>query len=404
MKLTTTTVRALTLPPGVSERTFFDDSLPGFGVRVRRSGAKTFVVQYKHAGKNRRIAIGTVEALDFGKARATAKDLLARVRLGEDPAGARLEQRQRPVYTFASLLPRFLTRQAARLKPRSLVESRRHLEVHCRPLHTRAVDTIDRRDSAVLLGDIADKSGPSAANSVHGTLSAYSKWLLYEGLIETSFTLHINRAVENAPRSRLLTDTELVAIWRALEDAGQYAAVMRLLLLCGSRRDEIANLKWSETDLERALITLAPARTKGRLLHEIPLSTQALAILQAQPRRIEPDGTPRDLVFGYGTGGWQAWSRSKADLDAGLAASGTPVAGWVTHDFRRAISTALHERFGTAPHVVESILGHRIGGIAATYNLSSYRDLKRVALQKWGDHLETLVTGKPASTVVALKR
>ena len=140
------------------------------------------------------------------------------------------------------------------------------------------------------------------------------------------------------------------------------------------------------------------------MLHEIPLSTQALAILQAQPRRIEPDGTPRDLVFGYGTGGWQAWSRSKADLDAGLAASGTPVAGWVTHDFRRAISTALHERFGTAPHVVESILGHRIGGIAATYNLSSYRDLKRVALQKWGDHLETLVTGKPASTVVALKR
>ncbi len=47
MKLTATTIRALTLPPGVREKTFFDDDLPGFGIRLRDTGSKIYVVQYK---------------------------------------------------------------------------------------------------------------------------------------------------------------------------------------------------------------------------------------------------------------------------------------------------------------------------------------------------------------------
>ena len=98
MRLTATNIRNLTLPPGKADHVFFDDDLPGFGLRVRASGWQTWMVQYAIAGKTRRMALGSPALLDPGKARETAKDLLAQVRLGRDPAG----EKARP----ASRLPR----------------------------------------------------------------------------------------------------------------------------------------------------------------------------------------------------------------------------------------------------------------------------------------------------------
>src|SRR5262245_36278732 len=123
MKLTTTSIRALELPASVRERTFFDDDLPGFGVRLRSGGSKGYVVQYKINGQNRRMSLGLVASLDLGKARSTAKDLLARVRLGGDPAGEKIEQRARAAETFGATLPAFLARQRQRLKLRSFLET-----------------------------------------------------------------------------------------------------------------------------------------------------------------------------------------------------------------------------------------------------------------------------------------
>src|SRR5438105_2249585 len=108
VKLTTTTVRTLTLPPGLTEKTFFADDVPGFGVRLRASGSRTFVVQYKLGAQHRRIVLGSATALDLGKARASAKDLLAKVRLGLDPAGERFAQLEKMTETFGALLPRYL--------------------------------------------------------------------------------------------------------------------------------------------------------------------------------------------------------------------------------------------------------------------------------------------------------
>ena len=83
--------------------------------------------------------------------------------------------------------------------------------------------------------------------------------------------LNTNRAVETGARSRVLTDNELAMIWRALGD-DQYSAIVKLLCLLGARRDEIASLCWSEIDLDRAIITLPPERTKNRREHQIPLA------------------------------------------------------------------------------------------------------------------------------------
>jgi len=170
------------------------------------------------------------------------------------------------------------------------------------PVHARAIDTIDRRIVAILLAKIAETSGPVASNRTRTSLSAYFQWLLREGLLSANPALSTNKAVEGASRSRTLDDGELWAIWHAL-GAGQYADIVKLLVLTGARRDEIASLRWCEVDIDAALITLPPERTKARREHEIPLSAPALAITNAQPHRTDADGSPRDLLF------WERRSR-----------------------------------------------------------------------------------------------
>jgi integrase len=404
MRLTAPTVRALALPPGVKDKVFFDSDLPGFGLRVRATGAKTWMVQYAIAGRTRRIVLGSPAVLDPGKARDTAKDLLARVRLGEDPASEKMKARAKAAETVSVLLPRFLKRQQERLKPRSYAEIGRHLMAHSKPLHALPITSIDRRMIATRLAEIAETSGPAASNRVRTSLSAFLSWAAREGYIDANPAAFTNKAIENGSRERVLTDGELRAIWRALGD-DHYGAIGKLLMLTGTRRNEIAELRWSEVDLDAATITLPPARTKNRREHVVPLSEQALAIIAAQEHRTNADGSPRDLIFGWGERGFQDWSGSKADLDEGLAGK---VSDWILHDFRRSLSTALHERFSVPPHVVEAILGHvgeHKGGVAGVYNKALYLDERRRALERWGEHIEAIVSGRTTKAkVVNLRR
>jgi integrase len=399
MKLTTPSVRALKLERGQRDKTFWDDEIGGFGVRVREGGSKVWVVQYDVGGRARRMTLGAIEALDAGKARATAKDVLAAVRLGRDPAAEKHTARVRTSETFGALLPRYLEHQRAKLKPRSFQEVDRHLVLHVHPLHARAVDAIDQRGAAIMLAKIAENNGPAAANRTRASVSAYFSWLMKEGLASSNPFANTNKAAENASRDRTPTDGELAEIWHACED-NQYGAIVRLLMLCGARRDEIAGLRWSEVNVDDALITLPPTRTKGRREHEIPLSAAALAIVEAQPRR-----DVRDHIFGRGEGGFSDYSSSKSELDARILEArqaamkkgkAVPMPAWTLHDFRRAMSTTMHERLGVAPHVVEACLGHSgvfRSGVASVYNRASYRIEKKQALGLWGEHLRSVIEG-----------
>jgi len=401
VKLTAANIRALKLPPGANDKVFFDEDLPGFGLRVRASGVYSWMIQYAIAGRTRRVVLGLASALDPGKARATAKDLLAQVRLGRDPAAEKDRARVRAAETFGALLPRFLERQRTRLKPRSYVETARHLQRHAKALHGSPIEAITRRTIAARLAEIEKHNGPAARNRVRASLSAYFTWAAKEGYVDNNPVAFTNKAEEKA-RDRVLPDDELRTIWLAADDS-QFGAIVKLLMLTGARRSEIGGLTWSE--ILPTLLTLPPARTKNGREHMIPLSEPALTILGAQPRRTNPDGTPREHVFGTIVGcGYQNWSRGKVDLDARIAkAHHGKALEWRLHDFRRSVSTALHDRFGIPPHVVEEILGHvggHKGGVAGTYNKAIYLEERRRALDLWGAHIMELVTGKRAKARV----
>jgi integrase len=310
--------------------------------------------------------------------------------------------------TFGALLPRFMERQRAKLKPRSYVEVERHLMKRCRSLHRLAIESLTRRTIGAQLAGIEKTSGPSAANGARAALSTYFTWLAREGYVESNPVSLTNKAIANGARERVPSDDELHIIWHALDaEPSQYSAILKLLLLTAARRDEVGSLRWSEVDLESGTITLPAARTKNRREHIIPLSQAALEILAAQPRRSNADGTPREHVFGNGADrGYQGWSKSKAELDGRIAAAGHQFPSWRPHDFRRSASTTLHERLKVSPHIVEAILGHVSGhqaNVAGTYNRARYVDERRRALERWSHHVTGVATGKPKARVVDLR-
>ena len=164
MNLTAKNVATIALPDGKSEAIFYDDALPGFGVRVRAGGARTWIYQYKIGNQHRRITLGSLAALTPARARETAAELHAAVKLGKDPAGEKFEGRVRAAETMGAILPTYLGRQRGHLRPRSYVECERHLLKNCKPLLGLLLSKIDRRTVAARISDIAAVSGAVSAN------------------------------------------------------------------------------------------------------------------------------------------------------------------------------------------------------------------------------------------------
>jgi integrase len=185
------------------------------------------------------------------------------------------------------------------------------------------------------------------------------------------------KAAEGASRDRVLSPDEIKALWRSLGD-DRFSDVLRLLLLTGQRRTEIGKLVWSEIDLAESVITLPAERVKNSRSHELPLSTQALAIIERQPRTTD---------FVFGGKGLHDWAEGKAALDQRLG-----IARWTLHDLRRTCATNLAE-LGVQPHHIEAVLNHQSGhkaSVAGIYNRAKYTDEMRSALQRWADHIERI--------------
>jgi integrase len=247
------------------------------------------------------------------------------------------------------------------------------------PLHGLRLSQIDRRKIAALLGDVETSAGPVARNRMRSALSAFFGWAIAEGLLDANPVTGTLKAEEGASRERVLTQDEMRVLWRGL-GAEPYDEIVRLLLLTGQRRDEIGKLQWSEVDLARKLIVLPAARTKNGRPHELPLSPQAFAIIERQPRRNSSE-------FVFGGRGFQNWGRAKEALDQRLG-----LASWRLHDLRRTCATGMAE-LGVQPHIIEAVLNHVSGhkaGVAGIYNRARYEVEMREALQRWADHLTSL--------------
>jgi integrase len=409
MKLTTASIRTIAPVPPKTDIIEFDDTVPGFGVRARAGGSKVYVVQYAIGEKTRRMSLGKVELQGVDKARDKAKDILAAVRMGQDPAGEKQRDRTAAADTFKTVAERFLSFQKAHggptgqgLRPRSYDDIERHLIVHGKTLHGLLLGKIQRQDIASVISAVRAKGAAVTANRVRATTSSFFSWAISEGLVDHNPVTGTLRTEEKS-RKRVLSPDELRLIWNSLED-DHFGAIIKLLALTGQRAAEISGLKWSE--LQDDAFVLPPERTKNGREHTIPLSGPAQAIIAAQPRRQANNGKLRDLIFGYADGPFSGWTNSRDALNKRIEkVTGQPLPHWQPHDLRRSFATHAG-KLGIQPHVIEAILNHVSGfrgGVAGIYNLNPYDAEKRTGLATWADHLLAIVEGRPTN-VIPLKR
>jgi integrase len=416
-------------PPASGNRVEWDTQEPGLGVRITAGGHRAFVLRYVAQGRERRMTLGAYPTLTLTAAREIARSRKGEVVKGGDPLARKQERRD--AMTLGKAVALYLAGREAgtighrRPKPRSMEELRRALELHWKPLHPLPLAEIDHVRIEGRLHEMVDAKtgrGRVAANRAREALSALFSWATRKQYVPTNPVALADRMVpENElKRDRVLTAPEIKLLWRATEGPGEYRALVRLLLLTGQRREEVAAMRWSELDLDAALWSLPKERTKNGLRHDVPLSDAALAILRTIPRR-----PGRDLLFGDGEGSFSAWSQSKSRLDVRLARLraearlGRPLGAgeepdvkldrlpaWRVHDLRRTLVTGMNE-LRILPHVVEAVVNHVSGdakrGVAGRYNHAQYNAEKRQALARWADHVMALVTEEP-SKVVPMRR
>jgi integrase len=391
MELTKKTICTLQLPEGKTDVEFRDEKLRGFGVRVR-PGSSNFFYYYRLGTAKRRITLGpaTVETVDA--VRQKVGKLIARVALGEDPADDKEKAKQQASALVGPLVELFLQRQKREWKPATYTEAERHLTRAAAPLHRLPVTGVAQARVVELLDEIAENSGDVTANRVRSSLSAFFSWVQKRGieLPKGNPVEHVEKRAEKS-RDRVLTDDELRAIWNACRD-DDYGAIVKLLMLTGQRRDEIARLSYAEIrdarpDLPTGQyqIELPGSRTKNGKPHIVPLSGTAKEILDRFPTN------ERKHVFGHDeTNGFaRSYSRPKERLDARAGFS-----NWRIHDLRRTCATGM-ANLGVQPHVIEAVLNHISGhkvGVAGIYNKAQYLPERRAALDLWAKHLRKLVS------------
>ena len=392
-RLTARAVAALTTEK--SQLDVWDELVPGLAVRVGRGGSKTFIVRYRANGRQRRMKLGRYPTLSLAAARTKARKVLADAQGGEDPALDRKIRRSRDT-TFGALAAEVMERKAKKLRPRTVREWQRIIDVELLP-HWRQLPagSITRRDVVRLLDAIRDRGAPIMSNRVAEVVSA-----IYNGGLRRGFpTVEANPAhriekVEESGRDRSLSPAEIGVVWKATEpEPPETRALFRLALLTAARIGSVCRMRWDAID-DADVWHIAAKDFKGRRPHLVPLSAEALAILE-------------ELRPFTGDGEWVFPSRSDAAVPYRSSTNSalrrirkrSKLPRWTAHDFRTAFRTHAvrpqkpkHPKdprgLGVVPYVADAVLGHKetsVGyehyqGEAERYLLSE----KREALTRWG--------------------
>lgn len=368
-------------PPKTGQVDHFDSGFPGLALRVSYGGGRTWVYFYRLHGKQARMTLGRFPALSLADARQAWREAREMVAKGESP-------RPKPAAdTVEAVAEEWIKRDQS--GNRSVDEVRRVMARDVLPVwRGRLFAEIGRRDVLDLVDGIADRGAVTLARRVHAHLHRLFRWSVGRGIIEASPMADLPKPGAAVKRDRVLSDAELSAIWKAsTSTAWPFGPLFRILILTGARREEIGALRWSEIDGD--VIRLTGDRTKNGEPHDIPLSPEAMAIIEGLPRVARSE-------FVFSTTGQtpvSGWSRAKALLDAAAG----EIAPWRLHDIRRTVATGL-QRLGFSLQVIEAVLGHvsgSRGGIVGVYQRHSFDVEKRAALDAWARH----VTGTTANVV-----
>ena len=400
MKLTAVTVEKL--QPTDRRQEIPDSLCTGLYLVVQPTGKKGWQVRYRHGGTHRRMTLGPYPALSLAEARQRARQTLAGVSEGKDPA-AELRAAKAPREPDArdmvsALVGQYEKRHLSGL--RSGAEVRKSLDRYVIPKWgDRPIRSITRRDVVDLLDGLVDEGKATTANRVKAYLSGFFNWCAAREVIEVPPTLNVKAPAKENARDRVLTDDEIRWLWAACEAHGfPWGDLARLLLLTGQRLNEVAQI--TDTELRGDLWHLTADRTKNGRAHDVPLSAAARAVLDGVARIADSQGRVRFILTTTGSAPVSGFTKGRNHLHATMEQIATKERGepvtiphWALHDLRRTAATGM-ARLGIPVRVTEAVLNHAGGtggGIVAVYQRHDYADEKRQALEAWAGFVAQLV-------------
>lgn len=398
MKLTEKIIASLACEVGQKDRLVFDDTVRGLGLRISQTGAKSFLVQYRNAsGAKRRLPVGAWGAITLEQARQAAQSVLGHVASGRDPYSERKtekENAQREAdgdkLTLSALLLDWHSIGLASRRESYRHEAVRAVSFAFKPFLKRRADALRRADVVGVLDALVKAGkGPTANRTTAYGRACYS-WAVKRGKLAENPFERVPSPSDNGSRERVLSDDEIGAVGRSMDELGYpFGPLFKLLMLTAQRRDEVARMRWSELSTDLTTWTQPGEKTKNKQGHIVHLAPEAREVLVSLPRRTDTD-------FIFSTNGKTAvsgFSKAKSRLDDIIAEknAGQKISDWRLHDFRRSCVTWLAGA-GFNPAVADKILNHKtatgITTVGKVYQRAEYLTERKQALEAWGQHVQ----------------
>jgi len=386
VKLTQQFVDSAVCPTGQPEQVWRDSELPGLSLRVTFSGNRSYTTRYRTGGRGARQRRLTLDAskVKLGAARNIIRQKQGEIAAGRDPVGEEQAKARRDRARLSPALADYeaFLEQRRVVKRRDVVSLlRRELE---RPLGNVDMADIDR---TVLVDRVTavERSGrPGTARALKVRASVFLEWAATEGRIKYNPAAgwrrpRATRAEQLKEVGRALQDWELPAFWAAAGAAlWPFGTYLKVLLLCGQRRSETAQMRWS--DIRQDIWTIPAAISKSGRGHDVPLPPAVLDLIRSSNRTTSP------LVFPGHSGPMSGWG---SRLDRVRKTAG--LQHWTLHDLRRTFRSGL-PGLKVEYEVRELMLNHKIGPDLDQRYDRDLRWSKRVeAAQLWADHVFGIV-------------